>query len=249
MELWGKLHGWRHIGLDAPGHGCSLPLRRGEELPALARRIGAVAIARGALHIVALSFGSVLALQVALEYPGAFASLTLAAPMLGGGPFDRDISVRYATLKSIFAEVGYTSELSDRWIGSGASLFRGIEACPQLATELARQVHRHPWWELADDTYQRLWQIPQSLKELGRIALPTLLLVGGDDAPAVHETAYFLERVITDCQRCDLTGLGHLCILEAPARVQPIIQQHWRAQAAPAVVDERGTGHNHAAHD
>jgi 2-succinyl-6-hydroxy-2,4-cyclohexadiene-1-carboxylate synthase len=199
-----------------------------------------VAIEHETLHIVALSFGSILALQVALEYPGAFTSLTLAAPMLGGGPFDRDISVRYAMLKSIFATAGYTSELSDRWIDSGSSLFRGIEASPQLAADLARQVRKHPWWELADDTYQRLWQSPQSLKELGRIALPTLLLVGGDDAPTVHDTAYFLERVITDCQRCDLAALGHLCILEDPPRVQPIIQRHWRAQAAPAVTGEGG---------
>src|SRR5215831_19235242 len=55
-HLWNHLPDWRHIGVDLPGHGSSLPLKVDEELSALAKRIGALAIRRDARHLIASSF-------------------------------------------------------------------------------------------------------------------------------------------------------------------------------------------------
>jgi pimeloyl-ACP methyl ester carboxylesterase len=249
VELWDALPEWQHVGLDIPGHGSSLPLERNAELPALARQVGEIAIARQARHLVGLSFGSLLVLQMVLEYPGAFTTVTLGAPMLGGGPFDRDIEARYAILKSIYAKTGYTPELHDRWMDSGSSLFRGIESHPHLAAELRRQLGRHPWWELADDTYQHLWRTPQTLKMLATIEVPTLLLVGSKDSPVVQNSADLLQHVVQNCQHCRLPDLGHLCLLEDPVRIPPIIQHHWRLHTTAADVTIQRTGQAYAAHD
>src|SRR6476660_9216433 len=86
--LWELLPGWSHIGIDLPGHGGSEQIRPGENLSTLASRIGASARRWAARHLVGLSFGGTLALQIAIEYPDAFASLGLSSPGLGGGPLD-----------------------------------------------------------------------------------------------------------------------------------------------------------------
>lgn len=236
--LWDRLPGWQHIGIDLPGHGSSLPLGLAEELSILAGKIGALAIAQGARHLVGHSFGTVIALQVALAYPRAFATLTLGGPILGGGPFEAEIWTRYKEVKALFRETGYGPNIRDHWMAAGASLFRGIEGRPQLREQLKRLVGRHPWWELANDSYLRVWRTPQLLKELRGLELAMLLLVGAEDCEAVQQCAYLLKRVVPGCQRCDLPGLGHLCLFEEPAHVQPVIEQHWRAHPPLATREE-----------
>jgi pimeloyl-ACP methyl ester carboxylesterase len=243
MELWERFPGWRHIGMDLPGHGSSLPLSGTEGLTSLARKIGALALRQGARHLVGLSFGTVIALQIALQYPNAFATLTLGSPILGGGPFDPEIWTRYKVVKALFRETGYGPNICDLWMGPGASLFSGVEARPQLREQLRRPVIRHPWWELADDAYLRLWHTPQTLKEFRGLGLATLLLVGEEDCDAIRQCAYLLQQVVSGCQRCDLPGLGHLCLLEEPARVQPIIEQHWRAHQSLPTRGLRSSDH------
>jgi pimeloyl-ACP methyl ester carboxylesterase len=218
------------VSIDLPGHGNSLPLDSNDDLSMLARKIGALAIAQGVRHVVSLSFGAVVALQVVLEYPKAFATLTLAAPLLGGGPFDSEIWRRYHKLKALFAQTGHGPNLGDHWMD--ATMFRGIEECPELHQQLRRQVRRHPWWELNNDSYVKLWHTPQSIKDLRTIALPTRLLVGGADCDPVKQSASLLEQVIQRCQRSDFPDLGHLSLLAAPQLLQPIFEHHWFAASS-----------------
>lgn len=77
--------------------------------------------------------------------------------------------------------------------------------------------------------------------------MPTLLLVGSEDSLAVQESPYYLQRVLQECRHCHLADLGHLCLLEDPARVQPIVQHQWGPYAAAAIAGE-GTEHDYAAH-
>jgi pimeloyl-ACP methyl ester carboxylesterase len=243
-ELWEALPGRRHIGLDLPGHGNSLPLDAGEPLDVLARRIGDVARERDVRHVVAQSLGGVIALQMALEHAGAFETLALGAPVLGGGPFAPDLWARYAEVKAEFADSGHSPALVDRWMARGASLFRGLDRRPALELRMRAQVARHPWWEFADDAYLELWQTPQKLHDLERIGLPTVVVVG-DDAPAVLQSADFLERLLPECRRVELPGTGHACLAEEPARAASILERHWsaghdRALATHGAVDRAG---------
>jgi pimeloyl-ACP methyl ester carboxylesterase len=238
-ELWQGLPGWRHIGVDLPGHGSSLPLRCDEELSGLARKVGALAMEHNARHLVAASFGSVIAMQIALEYPEAFATLSLGGPLLGGGPFEPDIWSRYDELAALSSEGEYGAKLCDRWMDAGSSLFRGLHARPQLRDRVRHQVCHHPWWELADRSYSRLWHTPQHLKDLRRIQSATLILVGAEDCGAVKQSAYLLERTIPGSRRRDLERVGHLCLLEEPECVDRIVEQHWRAHStSPELVEE-----------
>src|SRR5262245_51575468 len=91
QDLWALLPGWHHIGIDLPGHGGSRQLQDGEDLPSLGRDLGQLALEHDVRHLVALSFGTVIALQIAIEFPTSFASMVLGAPALAGGPQDPEV--------------------------------------------------------------------------------------------------------------------------------------------------------------
>jgi pimeloyl-ACP methyl ester carboxylesterase len=238
LPLWEQLPGLRHVGLDLPGHGNSLPLRTGETLPVVAHRVAAVATSIGARHLVAASFGAVVALQVAVEAEDAITTLALAGPVLGGGPFERDVWERYDAVKAEYARHGHRAELADLWSCGGASLFCGVDRSSELSRQIRRQLLRHGWWDVENDAYRALWETPQFLKELARIDLPTLVLVGANDRPAVRQTADFLERLLPNCRRQDVADAGHLCLQEEPADAAATLAAHWDAELPTGAVEE-----------
>jgi 2-succinyl-6-hydroxy-2,4-cyclohexadiene-1-carboxylate synthase len=224
--LWSETPRWSHIGIDLPGHGNSLPLGRDEQLSTLADQISELAIGCRARHLVALSFGTVIALQMTIQHPTAFATLTIVSPILGGGPFDPGFWQKYHEAKVLFPLAGHGSKLRDLWMAPDANLFSGLSDSP-FGESIRRQVLRHPWWDLADDTYARLWHTPQSLRKLQDIVVPTLLLVGEADCGAVKQCAYLLGRAIQDCTASEIVGRGHLSMLEDPIVVKTLIEEHW----------------------
>src|SRR4051794_36716306 len=107
LPLWSLLPDWQHIGVDLPGHGSSVPLGPSESLPSLARRIAAIAFRHRVRHCVALSFGTRVAIQLAIEYPEAFDTIVLGAPALGGGPEEPDVAARYNELTAMYQRRGF----------------------------------------------------------------------------------------------------------------------------------------------
>lgn len=226
-RLWELLPGWRHIGIDLPGHGASLPLPAGDDLPALARRIGGLALRHGVRHVVALSFGTLVALQIAIEHPEDFATVTLAAPALGGGPQDPDVALRYDELADAWRRRGFGPHLRERWMTSPPDLFKGAESKPELWAQLWRLVGRHAWWELGDGSYGRLGNHPQTRPQLQAIRSSFLVLVGDNEMPAFKRCAELIRRSVPDCQRAYVPAVGHLCILEDPEGTHERIARHW----------------------
>jgi pimeloyl-ACP methyl ester carboxylesterase len=226
--LWNLLPDWSHIGLDLPGHGASLPLSAQDGLPQLARYIGRVAIEKQVRHIVALSFGTLIGLQIVIEYPRAFRTLTLGAPALGGGPQDSEIGTRYQELTDLYGRCGFTTELRQRWMQSPPNIFKGAEQSPELWERLRRIVGRHPWWELEDGSYFRLSNHPQTKNELQQVEASTLVLVGDNELSPFKRSAELIRRSIPGCRRLYLPAVGHLCMLEAETEVAPLLDQHWR---------------------
>jgi pimeloyl-ACP methyl ester carboxylesterase len=237
-ELWDLLPGWHHIGIDLPGHGSSLPLPSNEDLPALARRIGRRALDRDVKHIVALSFGTLLALQVAIEFPAAFRTVTLGAPALGGGPQDAEVGARYGELANLHRDRGFSSELRRLWMQSPPNIFKGAESNPELWARLWRIVGRHAWWELADQSYSRLSNHLQSKEDLQRVQAATLLLVGENELAPFKRCAELIRRAIPGCRREYVPVVGHLCMLENAAAVAGMLREHWQSNSG---VSSRGT--------
>jgi pimeloyl-ACP methyl ester carboxylesterase len=237
LPVWDLLPGWTHIGVDLPGHGSSLPLKDGESLPSLARRLWTLAARHDVRHCVALSFGTLVATQMAIERPDALATLVLAAPALGGGPQENGVGVRYQELITTYRQRGFGPHLRARWMTSPPDIFKGAEARPELWARLWRLVGRHPWWELADDSFARFANHPQTQSELRRIGAPTLVLIGDNELAAFKRCAELIRRAIPAVHRTYLPEAGHLCMLEQPELSAPLIGNHLRHGHARSCAD------------
>ena len=227
-ELWDRLPGWNHIGLDLPGHGASRLLAPDETLPALGRAIGAAAEAHGIRHLVALSVGTIVALQAAIEHPQAFSSVVLGAPALGGGPQDADARRIYERVVRGFERNASSSELRLTWMADDSPIFRGLEECRERWDRVAAIVDRHSWRELAVGGLFRLTSHLQKQADLARIESRVLLLVGEQEMPAFRRSAELIRRAVPSAQRVYLPDAGHLCMLQAPERAAASIDAHLR---------------------
>jgi pimeloyl-ACP methyl ester carboxylesterase len=228
-EIWSRLDGWCHIGIDLPGHGLSVNARPDLALIDLARGIGAFAMQRGARHLVGLSFGGMVALQVAMEFPDAFSTLALGAPALGGGPQDRRAQAINIDLTRMFRERGSGPWLSDLWMSPHSGIFAGIARQPLEWSRLRRIVADHQWPELADGRMQHLTMHHQQPWQLDKIGAATLVLVGDEDSETFKRSAELIRRAIPRCRRVYLERTGHLTILERPETVHALLDDHFRA--------------------
>jgi len=223
---WCSLPGWHHIGVDLPGHGGSGPLARGTTRTDVGRWVADVARAHGAERVVALSFGTVVALELALGHPDVAAHLVLGAPSVPGGGHAEGTAHRYRELLGLRRFLGPGRHLTERWMTSPPDIFAGTEAHPELRERVRRVVDAHPWDELGDDRMGVLTAGQVTDDELGAVRARTLVLVGDQDMPAFHANAARLGRALPRCRVLDVPDAGHLPLLEVPARLATTIDAH-----------------------
>jgi 3-oxoadipate enol-lactonase len=164
-----------------------------------------------AATIVGCSAGGLMALQFALERPERVIALVLAGPIVSGLPLSdhfrarggRGVPLENAPVDQRIEY--YTSK--DPWLiapentAARAKVRALLRANPQNL-----QVD----WELVR------WPEQPALDQLGKIAVPTLLLVGEADIPDVHAHAGAIEAGIEGAKRVVLAHAGHLAHLEVP---------------------------------
>jgi len=191
-----------------------------------AEDVGAVLDALGAesAHVVGLSMGAFAALHFALAHRDRIRSLTLAGCGYGAKP-EQTEPYRAAMRREAqhVEEIGmraYAAEAAE----AGSS--RGLKAKDSGAWALFRsQLEEHSATGTALTLSGVLAERPSlwSLEaELRALALPTLLLIGDEDAPCI-EPNLFLHRVLPNAALCVLPRVGHLANLEMPALFNEIL--------------------------
>jgi 3-oxoadipate enol-lactonase len=230
--LWDLLPGWRHVGVDLPGHGSSAPLRAGCTLPELAGEIAAVARTVGAKRVVALSFGTSVALQLAIDEPGLVRRLVLGAPTIAGAPPEPGTGDRYRELAVLYRLIGPGEQMAEAWMRSPPDIFRGTERHPQLRARLRKVITRHGWDELATGAMYSLSRHCQPEDALRRIRAATLVISGDEDMPSFIRNAELLGRVVGGCRVLSLAQAGHLSLIERPEAAADAIAAHLRDAAA-----------------
>ena len=227
QKLWHLMPGWQHLGFDLPGHGQS-PRGSLASLSDLAGQIGQFALDEEVEHMVALSLGTTIALQVALDHPTHFETVTLGAPAIGGGPADQDVGNLYRELRQMRIALGSGPWLAERWMMSPPDLFTWARKNPNVWPDIERVVHNHGWHELASFEIGSLANHHQPSHTISAIESRMLLLIGEHELPAFVETSEIILRESIDCRRHVLDGVGHLCMLEAPLASARLIDAHLR---------------------
>lgn len=232
QPLWAELPAWGHLGVDLPWHGQSRALRAGESLAALADTIVAHALAERVRHVVALSFGTVVAFEMAVRHPGAFASWTLAAPAVAGMPHEPSVAQRYAELAALYRRRGPGPHMTRTWMACPPAIFAGAAARPDVHERLRRLIDRHAWEELAGAGMRALVERPQQPAELAVVATPVLALVGDADLYTHRACARSVSAAAPGGVLESLPGTGHLPLLEEPAAAAAVVGEHLRAADA-----------------
>jgi len=226
QEMWELLPEYTHIGIDLPGHGMSADIQEGNTLNELSPAIFKICKTHQIQHIIALSFGTITALQIALDNPTYFKTITLAAPTLAGGPQDMEMSKVYTKLimlQYIYKKVHPV--FSEIWLQSPA--WQGLDQIQQMRSLLIDTVHKHRWDELSTPTkYKQFIEPPQNIDKIRNITTPILLMIGEYEMTAFKETANIIQQHAPHAQIQTLSDTYHLCLLQSPHKTIPYIKKH-----------------------
>lgn len=184
----------------------------------------AAAVAPGPAHVVGASLGSAVAIELALAHPDRVRSLALLTPFAIATP-------RLAAVLRAWTELAAAGpELLARqllpWLFSDA-LLRDDERRELAFRGLARSVAKVSPAGLAHTAAGLLAWSGTRTADVSRIAVPTLVLVGGADLLTPDGEALAARIPGARCVRIE--GAGHALAGEAPEAVCAALREHLRA--------------------
>ncbi|MFJ8938728.1 4-carboxymuconolactone decarboxylase [Streptomyces sp. NPDC102365] len=210
---------WRVFRFDLPGHG-GAPAHPAGSVTELAERLLATLDGLGVQRFgyAGCALGGAVGAELALRRPERLASLTLIAASPRFGTADefrqRGVIVRSNGLDPI------ARSSPERWFTSG------FAAAQPAITEWAVQMVRttDPGCYIAACEALAAFDIRA---DLGRIGVPTLVLVGSDDQVTGPAEARTLVAGIPDARLAVVPGASHLVPVEQPAAVTDLLVRHF----------------------
>ncbi|MFI5975726.1 alpha/beta fold hydrolase [Streptomyces sp. NPDC051452] len=210
---------WRVFRFDLPGHG-GAPAHPAGSVAELTDRLLATLDSLGVQRFgyAGCALGGAVGIALALRHPERLASLALVAASPRFGTADefrqRGVIVRTNGLDPI----ARTSP--DRWFTGG------FAAAQPAITEWAVQMVRttDPGCYIAACEALAGFDVRA---ELGRVGVPTLVLVGSDDQVTGPAEARTLVAGIPDARLAVVPGASHLVPVEQPAAVTDLLVHHF----------------------
>ncbi|MFF4754537.1 bifunctional 3-oxoadipate enol-lactonase/4-carboxymuconolactone decarboxylase PcaDC [Streptomyces sp. NPDC002514] len=217
---------WRVFRFDLPGHG-GAPAHPAGSVTELSDRLLATLDALGVQRFgyAGCALGGAIGMELALRHPERVASLALVATSPRFGTPDefrqRGVIVRTNGLDPI-ARVS-----PDRWFTGG------FAAAQPAITEWAVQMVRttDPGCYIAACEALATFDVRP---ELGRVGVPTLVLVGSDDQVTGPAEARTLVAGIPDARLAVVPGASHLVPVEQPGAVTDLLVRHFSSAWQPA---------------
>jgi 3-oxoadipate enol-lactonase / 4-carboxymuconolactone decarboxylase len=228
---------WRVFRYDLPGHG-GAPAEPATAIGDLADRLIATLDGLGVdrFGYAGCSIGSAVGTSIALRHPRRLATLALVSASARPGTPDawrqRGVVVRAGGL----ARLAHSTP--ERWF---TDAFRAAQ--PAIVEWAVQMAH------ITDpDAYSAACEAMAAhdvREELGRIAVPTLVLGGSDDPETPPADARVLVAGIADARLAVVPSACHLVPVEQPGAVTDLLVRHfgatWAAPVAPAPAAEPPT--------
>ncbi|MFC8145606.1 4-carboxymuconolactone decarboxylase [Streptomyces paradoxus] len=223
---------WRVFRFDLPGHG-GAPAYPAGSVSELAARLLATLEGLGVQRFgyAGCALGGAVGIELALRHPERLASLALIAASPRFGTADefrqRGVIVRTNGLDPI------ARSAPERWFTGG------FAAAQPAITEWAVQMVRttDPGCYIASCEALASFDVRP---ELGRVGVPTLVLVGSDDQVTGPAEARTLVAGIPDARLAVVPGASHLVPVEQPGAVTDLLVRHFSTAWQP--VFETSTG-------
>ncbi|MBJ7904100.1 alpha/beta fold hydrolase [Streptomyces sp. NPDC004549] len=210
---------WRVFRFDLPGHG-GAPAHPAGSVGELTDRLLATLDALGVQRFgyAGCALGGAVGLELALRHPERLASLALIAASPRFGTPDefrqRGVIVRTNGLDPI------ARSAPERWFTGG------FAAAQPAITEWAVQMVRttDPGCYIAACEALAAFDVRP---ELGRVGVPTLVLVGSEDQVTGPAEARTLVAGVPDARLAVVPGASHLVPVEQPAAVTDLLVRHF----------------------
>jgi 3-oxoadipate enol-lactonase / 4-carboxymuconolactone decarboxylase len=220
---------WRVLRYDLPGHG-GAPAEPTTAVDDLADRLIATLDGLGAdrFGYAGCSIGAAVGTSVALRHPHRLAALALVSASARPGTADawrqRGVVVRAGGLSQL------AHGTPERWF---TDAFRAAQpAIVDWAVQMVHITDPHSYSAACEAMAAH-----DIREELGRIAVPTLVLGGSDDPETPPADARVLVAGIADARLAVVPGASHLVPVEQPGAVSDLLVRHfsatWAAPAAP----------------
>ncbi|WUK32617.1 4-carboxymuconolactone decarboxylase [Streptomyces sp. NBC_00370] len=210
---------WRVVRFDLPGHG-GAPAHAASGIPELAQRLLATLDALGVQRFgyAGCSIAAAVGAELALRRPDRIASLAVVAASPRFGTADefrqRGVIVRANGLDPM------ARAAPERWFTPGFAAAQ--PAIVEWAVQMVRTTD--PGCYIAACEALAAFDIRA---ELGRIAVPTLVLVGAEDQVTGPAEARTLVAGIPDARLALVPGASHLAPVEQPAAVTDLLLRHF----------------------
>ncbi|MGW7264650.1 bifunctional 3-oxoadipate enol-lactonase/4-carboxymuconolactone decarboxylase PcaDC [Streptomyces sp. NPDC054842] len=210
---------WRVFRYDLPGHGGAPAYPSGSVAESAARLLATLdALGVQRFGYAGCAFGGAVGVELALRHPQRLASLAVIAASPRFGTADefrqRGVIVRTNGLEPI------ARTAPERWFTGG------FAAAQPAITEWAVQMVRttDPGCYIAACEALAAFDVRA---ELGRIGVPTLVLVGSEDQVTGPAEARTLVAGIPDARLAVVPGASHLVPVEQPAAVTDLLVRHF----------------------
>lgn len=170
-------------------------------------------------HIIGHSIGGGIAIDFALAHPDATASLVLLDSSLSGYQWPSALTTETRAVRDL-ALGGDMQDAKQRWMQN--AVFAPALEQPEVASRLTQIIADYSGWGwLHANPVQP--PDPPAIGQLGRVTVPTIVLVGERDTPYNHEIADIIQQGIPSADKVVIPGVGHMPSMEYPERFNDVV--------------------------
>ena len=214
---------YRVIRYDLRGFGKSTVPREGqsysnvEDLRALLDFLSV-----GRAHLLGLSHGGRIAINLTVEYPEMVSSLIAVDCGLGGMSSDAALSRFWDVVNTKAREAGVEEAKKIFVAYPELPTLQPAMRDPETAQPLLQMISDYSGWHwLHDDPGQE--PHPPAIERLESISAPTLCIVGEFDIPRYHAASDLLSQRIPGAKKFVIKGAGHMCNMENPEQFNELV--------------------------
>jgi pimeloyl-ACP methyl ester carboxylesterase len=172
-------------------------------------------------HIVGNSLGGALAITFAILHPERVRSLTVVASGADGFRYPQS-DIEAITEVIALMRGGKQEEALTKWLAN--PMLAVVNTEPAVKERVERMVRENAGiWTM--DAWPQQPLTPSARERLGRIRVPTLLVIGDRDAASVRRFADSTARMIPRAERVVMEGTDHLPHMEQPAEFNRLLRE------------------------
>jgi pimeloyl-ACP methyl ester carboxylesterase len=225
-QLEGLADEFTVVAWDEPGSGRSSDLPEGFELADFADCLAALieALELGPAHVAGLSWGGTVVLELYRRHPRLVASLIMMDTCAGwkGSLPAEEVRARVAGAQQMLAAPPADVDPAIPGLFASAPPARFAPLLAAMSADVRPATLVRELALMAEADQRDL---------LPRIAVPTLLVWGEQDARSPLSVARQFDEAIPDTQLVVIEGAGHISNLERPERVNQVVRQFCRVHS------------------